>query len=82
MRCPAIEGIETEVELSLAILDPFSRMRCPAIEGIETCSAGFRRASVPQTVECVAPLLRGLKQAALSIASSSARPTSNALPRY
>ena len=40
------------------------RMRCPAIEGIETCGGyGFGRRHRPPDVECVAPLLRGLKPA-------------------
>ena len=37
------------------------RMRCPAIEGIET-NSGFRRRLRGREVECVAPLLRGLKR--------------------
>ena len=37
------------------------RMRCPAIEGIETRSSCPRRGRRPARVECVAPLLRGLK---------------------
>ena len=86
MRCPAIEGIETAVG---AVFDvpapPTGRMRCPAIEGIET-----RRPPgvIPRRrrgrVECVAPLLRGLKRPLPGVAGAGGVELvgSNALPRY
>ena len=37
------------------------RMRCPAIEGIETGRVIALTVRQPWAVECVAPLLRGLK---------------------
>ena len=36
MRCPAIEGIETQHQHRVLRDDRQRRMRCPAIEGIET----------------------------------------------
>ena len=62
MRCPAIEGIETCLPFAVFGTKPIlRRMRCPAIEGIETRSVDGRRSSCERRVECVAPLLRGLK---------------------
>ena len=62
MRCPAIEGIETLLNLVLLVLlNLVRRMRCPAIEGIETQRRGAAAGRGHLAVECVAPLLRGLK---------------------
>ena len=43
------------------------RMRCPAIEGIETIRLARYLDMRSRLVECVAPLLRGLKQAAEAV---------------
>ena len=63
MRCPAIEGIETDPSTAiLRTAAALRRMRCPAIEGIETIEWNARpKSAALDEVECVAPLLRGLK---------------------
>ena len=85
MRCPAIEGIETPpcAGPSRAAVAG-GRMRCPAIEGIETQQHLRRpRHFVRERVECVAPLLRGLKHVnPISIRAQKKSRGSNALPRY
>ena len=62
MRCPAIEGIETATQVvDVRHQRALRRMRCPAIEGIETESGLGVWGKGFSPVECVAPLLRGLK---------------------
>ena len=63
MRCPAIEGIETRRSVLCEVGKTLvCRMRCPAIEGIETRKIFPAQRTVRGWVECVAPLLRGLKR--------------------
>ena len=59
-------------------------MRCPAIEGIETSAApAADDPDANRKVECVAPLLRGLKPDGLAQRlDPEVSRTSNALPRY
>ena len=58
-------------------------MRCPAIEGIETDDLRSMVQLCLSEVECVAPLLRGLKPSSiLVLVQETICPASNALPRY
>ena len=65
-----------------AVRPAAGRMRCPAIEGIETKKFGTFRFSSGCPVECVAPLLRGLKQDERLAGFHEGGDWSNALPRY
>ena len=67
MRCPAIEGIETRGGTSAFTTIVPRRMRCPAIEGIETFDCVGDLDDPLLVVECVAPLLRGLKPVSQAI---------------
>ena len=58
-------------------------MRCPAIEGIETRRRARTSVYSAPIVECVAPLLRGLKPADRPLHGVvHGADGSNALPRY
>ena len=75
MRCPAIEGIETEtLEESVFQPDVF-HVECvaPLLRGLKPKNTFFIWCS-PLIVECVAPLLRGLKRSARAAGSCRAAP--------
>ena len=83
MRCPAIEGIETQ-RLRRRDALPRRPVECvaPLSRGLKRVGDLVREGAVDSDVECVAPLSRGLKQLCFRIRRRNVFGLSNALPRY